>query len=245
MEQDRLIACHDCDALFQKPRLGRRRLARCPRCGAVLYGSSTGRLDPICAMTMAALITFLIAQTFPIIELEANGITSQASLFGAIEVLWTENMQVVAIMVFCSTILFPLTELLALLYVLLSVRAGYVPLAFHHVMRAIQFVRPWGMIEVFMLGTLVTIVKMTSVARVIPEAALFAFGALTLMFAVVVTFEPRTLWDIADTLTRHKTRQTRRRMRRMKDLGKPAAQRPAGSGPADAAGTSSSAPRGG
>ena len=71
MEQDRLIACHDCDALFQKPRLGRRRLARCPRCGAVLYGSSTGRLDPICAMTMAALITFLIAQTFPIIELEA------------------------------------------------------------------------------------------------------------------------------------------------------------------------------
>ncbi|MDQ7976511.1 paraquat-inducible protein A [Paraburkholderia sp. SARCC-3016] len=235
MEQDRLIACHDCDALFQKPRLGRRRLARCPRCGAVLYGSSTGRLDPICAMTMAALITFLIAQTFPIIELEANGITSQASLFGAIEVLWTENMQIVAVMVFCSTILFPLTELLALLYVLLSVRAGFVPLAFHQVMRAIQFVRPWGMIEVFMLGTLVTIVKMTSVARVIPEAALFAFGALTLMFAVVVTFEPRTLWEIADTLTRHRTRQTRRRMRRTKELAKAAAQRP-GSNPA---GTSS------
>jgi paraquat-inducible protein A len=238
MEQDRLIACHDCDALFQKPRLGRRRLARCPRCGAVLYGSSTGRLDPICAMTMAALITFLIAQTFPIIELEANGITSQASLFGAIEVLWTENMQIVAVMVFCSTILFPLTELLALLYVLLSVRAGFVPPAFHQVMRAIQFVRPWGMIEVFMLGTLVTIVKMTSVARVIPEAALFAFGALTLMFAVVVTFEPRTLWDIADTLTRHRTRQTRRRMRRAKELARPAAQRP-GSNPAGPAGTSS------
>jgi paraquat-inducible protein A len=238
MEQDRLIACHDCDALFQKPRLGRRRLARCPRCGAVLYGSSTGRLDPICAMTMAALITFLIAQTFPIIELEANGITSQASLFGAIEVLWTENMQIVAVMVFCSTILFPLTELLALLYVLLSVRTGFVPPAFHQVMRAIQFVRPWGMIEVFMLGTLVTIVKMTSVARVIPEAALFAFGALTLMFAVVVTFEPRTLWEIADTLTRHRTRQTRRRMRRTKELAKAAAQRP-GSHPAGPAGTSS------
>jgi paraquat-inducible protein A len=239
MEQDRLIACHDCDALFQKPRLGRRRLARCPRCGAVLYGSSTGRLDPICAMTMAALITFLIAQTFPIIELEANGITSQASLFGAIEVLWTQDMQIVAVMVFCSTILFPLTELLALLYVLLSVRAGYVPLAFHQVMRAIQFVRPWGMIEVFMLGTLVTIVKMTSVARVIPEAALFAFGALTLMFAVVVTFEPRTLWDIADTLTRHKTRQTRRRLRRTKNLGKPAARQPGSSG---TTGTAASTP---
>jgi paraquat-inducible protein A len=211
MEQDRLIACHDCDALFQKPRLGRRRLARCPRCKAVLYGSTTGRLDPICAMTFAALITFLIAQGFPILELNTNGISSKSSLFGAIEVLWSENMQIVAAMVFCSTTLFPLTELVALLYVLVSVRAGFVPPGFHQVMRAIQFVRPWGMIEVFMLGVLVTIVKMTSLARVIPEAALFAFGVLTLMFAVVVTFEPRTLWDVADTLTRHRARQSQRR----------------------------------
>ncbi len=222
MEHDRLIACHECDALFQKPRLGRRRLARCPRCKATLYSSTSGRLDGICAITLAALITFLIAQGFPILELEANGITSQTSLFGAIQALWAENMQIVAVIVFCSTTLFPLTELVALLYVLLSVRAGFVPPAFNQLMRAIQFVRPWGMIEVFMLGVLVTIVKMTSLARVVPEAALFAFGALTLMFAVVVTFEPRTLWDIADTLTRHRARRTRRVARRP---GRPAAPR--------------------
>jgi paraquat-inducible protein A len=62
------------------------------------------------------------------------------------------------------------------------------------------------MIEVFMLGVLITIVKMVSLARVIPEAALFAFGALTLMFAVVVTFDPRTLWDIADELNARRAR---------------------------------------
>ncbi len=56
------------------------------------------------------------------------------------------------------------------------------------------------MIEVFMLGILITIVKMVSLARVIPEAALFAFGVLTLMLAVVVTFDPRILWDLADEL---------------------------------------------
>src|SRR5690242_18096046 len=56
------------------------------------------------------------------------------------------------------------------------------------------------MIEVFMLGVLVTIVKMVSIARVIPEAAMFAFGALTLIFVVVVTFDPRTLWDVAEGL---------------------------------------------
>jgi paraquat-inducible protein A len=79
-------------------------------------------------------------------------------------------------------------------------RSGYVPPGFNALLRGIQFVRPWGMIEVFMLGVLVTLVKMVSIARVIPEAALFAFGALTLMFAVVVSFDPRALWDLAEKL---------------------------------------------
>jgi paraquat-inducible protein A len=166
----------------------------------VLYRGVSRKLDAICALTLAALITFVIAQGFPIVELETNGITSQTTLFGALVALWGEDMEIVAVMVFCSTILFPFTELVALLYVLVPLRAGYVPAHFNRVLRAIQFVRPWGMIEVFMLGVLITIVKMVSLARVIPEAALFAFGALTLMFAVVVTFDPRVLWDVADEL---------------------------------------------
>ncbi|CAB3781397.1 hypothetical protein LMG28614_01247 [Paraburkholderia ultramafica] len=200
MEHDNLIACHECDTLFRKPRLVGRTAARCPRCGATLYRGVSRKLDSICAMTLAALITFVIAQGFPIVELETNGITSQTTLFGALVALWDEDMQIVAVMVFCSTILFPLTELVALLYVLVPLRSGHVPSAFNRVLRAIQFVRPWGMIEVFMLGVLITIVKMVSLARVIPEAALFAFGTLTLMFAVVVTFDPRVLWDLADEL---------------------------------------------
>ncbi|PLZ03299.1 paraquat-inducible protein A [Burkholderia sp. WAC0059] len=200
MAEDKLIACHDCDALLEKPRLADRQTARCPRCRAMLYQSASTKLDWISAITLAALITFVIAQSFPIVELEANGITSRSSLFGALVVLWEEDMQIIAVLVFCATVLFPLTEMVALLYVMLPVRRGRIPPGFNAVLRAIQFVRPWGMLEVFMLGALVTIVKMASLARVIPETALFAFGALTLMLTVVVTFDPRTLWDIADAL---------------------------------------------
>ncbi|CAN7221391.1 paraquat-inducible protein A [Trinickia sp. LjRoot230] len=200
MNRLNLIACHECDALLRKPHHSAQGNARCPRCGAILFRSSAAHLDSIAALTLAALITFLIAQAFPIVELELNGVTSQTTLMGSLVALWNEDMQLVAVVVFCSTILFPLVELVALLYLLMPVRAGVVPPAFNLVLRAIQFVRPWGMIEVLMLGILVTIVKMTSLARVIPNAALFAFGGLTLMLAVVVMFDPRVLWDIADAL---------------------------------------------
>jgi paraquat-inducible protein A len=208
-ESDELIACHECDALFTKRALPPHSKARCPRCGAVLYRAMSRNLDRISAMTLAALITFVIAQGFPIVELDANGMTSQTTLIGAIVALWGEQMEVIAVLVFCSTILFPLSELVALLYVLMPLRAGFVPPGFNAVLRTIQFVRPWGMIEVFMLGVLVTLVKMISIARVIPEAALFAFGALTLMVAVVVSFDPRSLWDIAERLPQKRERAAR------------------------------------
>jgi hypothetical protein len=73
------------------------------------------------------------------------------------------------------TILFPLKELSALLYVLIPIRAGYIPAGFNTVLRTIQRVRPWKMIEVFMLAVLVAIVKMLNLARVIPEFAFFCF----------------------------------------------------------------------
>ncbi len=203
MEEDDLIACHECDALFHKRALPSRSSAKCTRCGATLYPSVSSNLDKLCSVTLAALITFLIAQAFPIVELETNGITSQTTLIGAIVALWGENMEVIAVMVFCATILFPLTELVAMLYLLVSLRAGFLPAGFNRVLRAIQFVRPWGMIEVFMLGVLVTLVKMVSIARVIPEAALFAFGALTLLFALILTFDPRALWEVAERLATH------------------------------------------
>ncbi|WP_089341610.1 paraquat-inducible protein A [Burkholderia singularis] len=200
MERHTLIACHECDALLHKPRLSGKQTARCPRCDALLYRSGSAQIDRLCALTLGALITFLIAQGFPILEMDVNGMRVQTTVIGALDTLWRQGMEIVAVMVFCSTLLFPLIELAALLYVLFALRAGIVPPGFNRVLRAIQFVRPWGMIEVFMLGILVTIVKMVSLARVIPDAALFAFAALTLILAVVVMVEPHTLWDIADEL---------------------------------------------
>ena len=200
MQRNDLIACHECDALLQKPRLGGREIARCPRCDALLYRNSAAQIERICALALAALITFVIAQTFPILEMDVNGNRVQTTLIGAIDSLWHQDMAIVGVMVFCSTVLFPLVEMAALLYLLLPMRRGLVPPGFNLVLRAIELARPWSMIEVFMLGILVTIVKMVSLARVVPDAALFAFAALTLMIAVVLMFDPRTLWDIADDL---------------------------------------------
>ena len=152
------------------------------------------------AITLGAIFTFLIAQACPIVELDVNGYTSSATLLGAIRVLWMEQMQAVAAVVFLLTVLLPAVELGALLHVTLALRSGVRPRGFDRLLRAVGAARRWGMTEVLMIGILITIVKMTSLAQVMVQPGLFAFGALTLMLAIVTSFDPQMLWNIGEHL---------------------------------------------
>ena len=186
-----LIACPDCDALHRRKRLIAGEKALCNRCGAVLYrhpGLSPKQMLPL---VIAALITFLIANGFPIIGLQVQGQSNSATLFGSILALWNNGRMLVATLVFATTLLFPLVDLLSMLALLLLVRRGRPA----RLWRFVLALRPWSMIEVFMLGLLVALVKLSHMAHVLPGVALWAFAVLTVLLAVILSFDPRTLWD--------------------------------------------------
>ena len=200
MRRSDLISCHDCGVLHLRRPVQPRQKARCVRCRSVLYRGIYSDVSRMAAITLGAIFTYLIAQCCPIVELEVKGYAISVTLLGAIRVLWNEQMQLVAAVVFLFTILLPAVELGSLLYVTLCLRAGFKPAGFHRLLRAVHLARQWGMTEVLMLGILITIVKMTSLAQVVMQPGLFAFGALTLMLAIVVSFDPRILWNTGDCL---------------------------------------------
>jgi paraquat-inducible protein A len=177
-----------------------REKARCVRCGSVLYRGIHSDPNGMAAITLGAIVTFLIAQFFPIVELQIGDYSTSATLLGSIRVLWHEQMQLVAAVVFLFTMLLPAVELGALFYVTMALRAGRRPPGFDHLLRAVGAARRWGMTEVLMIGILITIVKMTSLAQVLLQPGLFAFGVLTLMLAIVVSFDPKYLWNIGEHL---------------------------------------------
>lgn len=177
-----------------------REKARCVRCGSVLYRGIHSDPNRMAAITLGAIVTFLIAQFFPIVELQIGDYSTSATLLGSIRVLWHEQMQLVAAVVFLFTMVLPAVELGALFYVTMALRAGRRPPGFDHLLRAVGAARRWGMTEVLMIGILITIVKMTSLAQVLLQPGLFAFGVLTLMLAIVVSFDPKYLWNIGEHL---------------------------------------------
>jgi paraquat-inducible protein A len=193
--QQNLIACHDCDLLQRALPLSGHAIARCRRCFAELYRPRSENLDRTLAFTLAAAILFVLANAFPIVGLELQGRATAATLFGTAYALWQQNMKPLAALVFFTTEIVPAVQLTAMAYLLIPLRLGRIPRKLPLALRALQAVRPWGMIEVFILGLLVSMVKLGGIASVQPGIALWSFGGLLMMIAAAVaSFDARVIW---------------------------------------------------
>jgi paraquat-inducible protein A len=192
---DAIIACRECDRLQREVTPPLHGTAQCVRCGAELYRNKPRSLEHTLAFLSAAAIFFVIANSFPLLSLDAQGVRNTTTLFGASHALYVTGDQSIAVLAFMTTILFPGLEIASMLYLLVSMRSGFAPVGMAHVFRFVEAIKPWGMISVFMLGALVSLVKLHNIATVIPGLALFSLGALILMLtASEAAFEPRELW---------------------------------------------------
>ncbi len=194
-----LIVCEQCDAVFQKLSLANGEIARCTRCGGEMDRNAQQRRNHLLPLTIASLIIFVIANIFPIVELKLQGLHSQTTLLGAVLSLTTEGTSMVALLVLATTILFPFMQMLILFYLLVPSKYADNRPGFSLLIRLMQMLRPWGMVEVFLLGVLVALIKLSNMATIIPGIALWAFCMLTIMLTVVVSFNPRYLWQLEES----------------------------------------------
>jgi paraquat-inducible protein A len=198
----KLIACHDCDLLQREIPLRKGCAASCSRCGAKLYRNATDSIDRTLAYMLAAGVLYVIANTNAIFGIEANGALTTITLYQAVGSLWDQDMKLVACVVFITAILVPAVELVSLVYLLVPLKQEIVPRGYTLLMRTLQYVRPWSMIEVLMLGVLVSLVKLTNNFKVVTGVALWSFAGLTLLLAAAAaSFSARDVWSRIDEVT--------------------------------------------
>jgi paraquat-inducible protein A len=105
-------------------------------------------------------------------------------------------MQELSILVFLTTILLPLMQLSALIYLHLPLKLNRIPYRLPLVLRYLQAIRPWCMVEVFMLGILVSVVKLAKMATLVPGVALYTFMALIFVIAAsLASLDPHLIWE--------------------------------------------------
>lgn len=192
-----LSACHECDLLLvEQTDIPPGAKLRCPRCNALLYRADDGSLERILALALAALILFLIGNLSPMVGLDIKGHRVETTLIGAAQHLWNTDMEIVSCLVGATTIVMPAVQLSALVWMVFPLCRGIRPPGFALIFRVMKMAYPWGMVEVFLLGVLVSLVKLEHLADVLPGPGIWAFGALMLVVTeLAATIDPRVLWE--------------------------------------------------
>jgi len=200
-----LIACHKCDMLHQssdadwseqgaKLRSGRF-VAKCRRCGSVLYRRKQNSLERTLALMLAGLILFVIANTFSFMSFEMGVRTRQTTLITGIAELYHQGWPALAGLVMLTTVVAPFLQIMGMLYILLPLRADRLPPKFTRIFRFVRSIQQWSMMEIFMLGILIALVKLAKMARIVPGVALFAFMALIFVMAAAINaLDPDMIW---------------------------------------------------
>ncbi len=156
----------------------------------------TDELDRPLALAVAGMILFLVANMFIFMTFEMEGREQANSLVsGSIE-FWRAGYWELALLVFLSSVFLPFCSLALMLYLLVPLRLGITPVWAARVLRWVVSLRPWAMMEVYMLGALVAIVKLTDFADITLEPGFYAFVALILVLSATnAALHPEALWQ--------------------------------------------------
>jgi paraquat-inducible protein A len=190
-------ACPDCDLLQELPSLQIGQAAYCLRCGRLLRQLRRDSLNRSLAFAVTGIFLFILANLFPFISLSALGIHQDSSLFSASWAFYNMDQPLLALIVFLTTIVFPLLSLTGIIIVLSAVKMRRVNRQFiAPLFRFLMSTDAWGMLEVFLLAILVAIVKLGDLAEIIIGTSLYAFVALIVVLTLLsLSLDPEDVWQ--------------------------------------------------
>ena len=193
---DELVACHECDLLMRKPHLALGEKAQCPRCGYELYAHRHNVVERSLALVIAALLLYVPANFLPIMQLNLLGQVSQDTVWSGVVGLFDTGMQGIAVVVFLCSMGIPLLKLLCQLAVLLSIRWNIGREYGLLIYRIYHHLKDWGMLEVYLMGVLVAIVKLADLAELSLGLGLTCFVSLLLVQVwLEVVMSPHQIWQ--------------------------------------------------
>lgn len=194
-----LVACEECDWLHRRVNFPEGYQAHCERCDAPLGKALPASLDLSIAFALSGLVMLFVAHLHPVFGIGVQGQTHSSSLWQAAMTLYDEDAWFLSVLVIATTLVFPAAELGAICYLLIPLRSDKMAPGFAKVLRVMQVVKPWVMVEVFMLGVLIAVAKLSGLADILPGIGLWSFAAVMLLMAcTAASFDYHSLWHHAE-----------------------------------------------
>lgn len=194
------LICHNCGEFQAIVALSPDHSLVCYNCNAVLHSGHGRWLNTASAVVAAALVLFFISNYFPFLTLEVGGQEQTATILDGVGALMDRGYWLLAGLVFTTIFLFPLLEIFAYLFLLVPYSFNKQLPGQRHALRWMIRAQTWSMLEIFLLSTVVTSVKLTDMAELRLGIGGYAFFVLVALLLLAYTkLDRRKLWAWMNT----------------------------------------------
>ncbi len=191
------IACRECDLLLDVPEIDEGQRAYCPRCNHLLLRNPKNGLEYSLAFSIAGLAFLFLANIFPFLAFKSRGYEQVMTLMHSSLELYKGGSEFLAALVLVFIIVAPAILLASLIWILypLVYKFKQAPRAFW-LGRLIFAASPWSMAEIFLIGILVSLVKIATLATVILGISFWAYIAFTVCLTLALSnLDKHQFWD--------------------------------------------------
>ena len=193
-----LAGCHTCGKVSPVA------LEHCPRCGSHLHLRKRASVQNTVALMAAATALYIPSHLLPIMTVVELGDVTHNTIIGGMMTFWRSGAYPIAIVIFTASILIPLLKIVALTW-LCAAATGKVhpsPTALGRIYWFTELLGRWSMVDIFVVGILVSLVQLGNYMTITPGPGALAFaGVVMLTMFAAMSFEPRLLWDRLDELS--------------------------------------------
>lgn len=173
---DSYVICHECDLLSRVDELPEGHKAACPRCGAVFSRSHRNALNRILAFGITAIICLLFSNLFSYVDMSVQGQEREISLLETVQVLFELQERTLAMFMSVVIIALPTFFVGVISWLAISIKLRRVSPHSIRLLRIIGYLRFWNMAEIFFLGILISMVKVSSMVHVEVGVSFWAYA---------------------------------------------------------------------
>lgn len=163
---DNLIICHQCYTLHEEVPIADGTKALCSGCGGVLYRYDSRLVDHGLAWSITGLIFLVLANLFPIVQIELLGHEQFITIPKTFVALFDNGFYIVGLLCAFLIFIFPLMvfSINILLFSLLKLKVGHT--LTKELLILLSHIKPWSMSDIFLISILVALVKLIGYVQI-------------------------------------------------------------------------------
>jgi paraquat-inducible protein A len=190
------IECENCGLLQGRSALAPGQSAHCAGCDTKLFREQPRGIQRALALTLAALVLLAVANLTDFMTFEFKGRSQDNRIITGVLELGRLGYVPLAALILFTSVVAPLLYLSGMLCVLASVHLGHSPAWLGPLFRRLELLKPWSMLEVYLLGILVAVIKLGQMASIELATAFWAYlGLIATATAASDCLDSRSVWE--------------------------------------------------